>query len=229
MAMIEKSQVQREEIELLLPWYEKGALAPEEMERVERHLAADSELRSQLALIQEEVTETIIANEAAGMPGNAAREKLMQQIAAEAAGAAQRGRSGFSLRQLLSSVIPAGLSTGWAMAAAAAIVVILVQAAALTSFIAIDGAGDGYKVASGEPGDPAQGTFMLVRFNEAANVDDVTNLLGTMEAMIVDGPKPGGVFKLRVSETALPEGERDAILNALREKTDIVAFAAPTR
>ncbi|MGF1620713.1 MAG: hypothetical protein ACFCUR_08875 [Rhodomicrobiaceae bacterium] len=224
--MIEKSQVQREEIELLLPWYEKGALAPEEMERVERQLAADPDLRSQLALIQEEVTETIVANEAAGMPGNAAREKLMQQIAAEAAG---QERSGFSLRQLLSSAIPAGLSTGWAMAAAAAIVVILVQAAALTSFIANDGAGDGYSVASGETGDPAQGTFILIRFNEGANIDDVASLLDTVEATIVDGPKPGGVFRLRVAETALPEGERDAILNALREKTEIVAFVAPTR
>lgn len=226
--MIEKSQVQREEIELLLPWYEKGALAPEDMERVERQLAADPELRSQLALIQEEVSETIIANEAAGMPGNAAREKLMQQIAEEAAAAGQ-GRSGFSLRQLLSSAIPAGLSTGWAMAAAAAIVVILVQAAALTSFIAGDGGEGGYNVASGETGDPAQGTFILIRFKDAANIDDIASLLGTMEATIVDGPKPGGVFKLRVSETVLPEGERDAILNVLREKTEIVAFAAPTR
>jgi hypothetical protein len=228
MAMIEKSQVQREEIELMLPWYEKGALAPDEMERVERQLAADPELRSQLALIQEEVSETIIANEAAGMPGNAAREKLMQQIAAEAASAGQ-GRSGFGLRQFLSSAIPAGLSTGWAMAAAAAIVVILLQAAALTSFIAVDGAGDGYNVASGDDGDPAQGTFMLIRFKEAANIDDIASLLDTMEMTIVDGPKPGSVFKLRVSEMVLPEGERDAILNALREKTEVVAFVASTR
>ncbi len=225
--MIEKSQVRREEIELLLPWYEKGALAPEDMERVERQLAADPELRSQLALIQEEVSETIIANEASGMPGNAARDKLMQQIAAEAA--AGQGRSGFSLRQWLSSAIPAGLSTGWAMAAAAAIVVILVQAAALTSFIAGDGAEGGYNVASGETGDPAQGTFILIRFNEAANIDDIASLLGTIEATIVDGPKPGGVFRLRVSEAVLPEGERDAILNALRDQTEIVAFVAPTR
>ena len=223
--MIEKSQVQREEIELLLPWYEKGALSTEDMERVERHLAADAELRSRLVLIQEEVAETIAANEAAGMPGNAARERLMQQIAAEAANAP---RLGFGLRSLIGNVIPTGLSTGWAMAAAAAVLVILVQAVALTSFIAGDTEQGGYKVASGETAGPAEGTFILVRFHETANIDDVTALLGSLDATIVDGPKPGNVFKLRVSEATLPQGERDAILNALKEKSGIVAFAAPT-
>jgi hypothetical protein len=226
MAMIDQMYNEREEIELLLPWYERGTLTADEMRRVERHLAADPDLRARLELIREEVAETIIGNESLGMPGRGARDRLMERIAAEA-GPLQRRAPG--IRAWLASLLPAGLSPGYAVAAMAAALVIVVQAALLISLVSSDGGDDGYRVASGENATASAGTFVLVRFTETARADEIAGLLQSIKGTIVDGPKPGGVFKLRVSRQVLPEDERDAILDKLRQRPEIVAFVAVTR
>jgi len=224
--MTHQDQTEREDIEFLLPWYEKGTLNAREMERVERRLAEDEELRSRLALIREEVPETIFANEALGMPGNAARDRLFAQIEAEAGPVQSSG----GLRLWLSRLLPAGFSPGVTIAGAVAAVIIIVQAVTLVSLLPGDGQPGGYSVASGEDAaGQAQGTFILVRFNDEATAPEISGLLRDTDATIVDGPKPGGVFKLQVSEKALSQTERDEILAALKQESGIVAFAAPTR
>ena len=55
---------EREEIEMLLPWYVSGRLDADDRARVERHLARDASLRLQLDLIGAERQEAIAANEA---------------------------------------------------------------------------------------------------------------------------------------------------------------------
>jgi anti-sigma factor RsiW len=227
MAMIDHMHDEREEIELLLPWYERGTLNAEDMRRVERHLAADPELRARLELIREEIAETIIGNESLGMPGRAARDRLMERIAAEAGPVQRRAPAG--IKSWLSSLMPDGHSRGFAIAVMAAALVIVVQAALLISLISSDGGDNGYRMASGEDAPASAGTFVLVRFNETARADDIAGLLGSIEATIVDGPKPGGAFKLRIANEALPEDERNAILARLRERSEIVAFVALTR
>lgn len=224
--MIDQMHDEREEIELLLPWYERGTLTADEMRRVERHLAADPELRARLELIREEIAETIIGNESLGMPGRAARDRLMERIAAEA-GPVQRRAPG--VRAWLSGLLPDGFSPGYAIAAMAAALVIVVQAALLISLIASGSGDNGYRTASGEETPASAGTFVLIRFTETARADDIASLLRSIEATIVDGPKPGGAFKLRIANEVLPEAERDAILARLRERPEIVAFVALTR
>ncbi|MEM6498405.1 MAG: hypothetical protein AAF709_16980, partial [Pseudomonadota bacterium] len=59
---------EREEIEMLLPWYESGTLDPADFERVERYLEAHPEMRTQLELVGDERFETTIANEMLGAP-----------------------------------------------------------------------------------------------------------------------------------------------------------------
>jgi len=224
--MIDQMHDEREEIELLLPWYERGTLNADEMRRVERHLAADPELRARLELIREEISETIIGNESLGMPSLGARDRLMERIAAEA-GPLQRRAPG--VKAWLSSLMPDGLSRGFAVAAMAAALVIVVQAALLISLISSDGGDNGYRMASGEDAPASAGTFVLVRFNGTARADDIASFLRSIEGTIVDGPKPGGAFKLRIANEVLPEDERDAILARLRERPEIVAFVALTR
>ena len=224
--MIDQMHDEREEIELLLPWYERGTLTAEDMRRVERHLAADPELRARLELIREEISETIIGNESLGMPSLGARDRLMERIPAEA-GPLQRRAPG--VKAWLSSLMPDGLSRGFAVAAMAAALVIVVQAALLISLISSDGGDNGYRMASGEDAPASAGTFVLVRFNGTARADDIASFLRSIEGTIVDGPKPGGAFKLRIANEVLPEDERDAILARLRERPEIVAFVALTR
>lgn len=220
--MIDDRKKEAEEMELLLPWYEKGTLSPADMSRVEAYLAANPDMTGALALIREEMTETIEANESLGMPRSAARDRLMEAIAAEA----PRGK--VSLSSMLRSLLPQGLSPSFAMGAAAAALVILVQAAAI-GYLAFDGE-RGTRLATGDPAVVAEeGAFALVSFSNEATAAEIAEFLTSMDASIVDGPKNGGVFKIRLTERQISDAERDEILRNLREKSDIVRLVLPFR
>ncbi|MGB0086818.1 MAG: hypothetical protein WBP94_15785 [Rhodomicrobiaceae bacterium] len=222
--MIDMGDHEREAIEFMLPWYEKGTLSAGDMRRVEAYLAAHPELNVRLALVREESEETVAANESLGMPMHSARDRLMAKIAAEG-GAAPAASGGYKARLL--SWLPGNLSAGLTVAAALAALIIVVQAAVLVSLVPGETDGGGYRVASGKAQAVAAGTFVLVRFADGATAGQIAALLESMHGTIVDGPKPGGVFKIRLSSHVLTDEQREAVLNTLRQKTDIVTFAAP--
>jgi hypothetical protein len=224
MAMTDTQSREAQEIEELLPWYEKGTLGSDEMRRVDDYLRAHPEMQFRLTLIREELAETIAANESLGMPGTAARDRLFAAIAAEADTAPPVGAS---LRGWWRSWLPEGMSPGLGLAALAACAVIIVQAAALVVFTFAEPQG-GYRVAAGRETVPAQsGSYLFVRFADDAKAADIAVLLKELNAVVVDGPKPGGVFKLRIADRALDEAEREMTIQKLREKTDIISFVAP--
>ncbi|WP_125461584.1 MULTISPECIES: hypothetical protein [Rhodomicrobium] len=209
---------ERDEIELMLPWYEKGTLSADEMRRVDAYLEAHPEMRTYLVLIREEMEHAVAANEALGMPGTGARDKLAAQIAAEPGGAQQSPR----LMAWLQRWLPDGVSPGLALAAVAAALVIVLQLAALVSQ-------DGdYRVAGGDEQAAPAGTYLLIRFADNAGAADIAALLQSVGGAIVDGPKPGGVYKLRIATRALSPEEREAVMARLRAKTDLVTFLAPS-
>ena len=218
---------EREEIELLLPWYETGQLTAEETQRVEAFLIKDAELRKQLALIREEVDETIAANEGLGLPSHAARDRLMAQVAAEG-GAARKLTGTISgwMKRFSIAGLPAGLSLAGAMAA----IVIVVQAVTLVALLSGDSGNGGARLASSGGETSVQtGTHALVRFQNVANAEDITALFRKTGIMIVDGPKPGGTFRVRISSWTLSEEDRDAFIADLRKHTDLVMSVKPAR
>ena len=83
---------ERNEIEVLLPWYAAGTLGRCDADLVERALARDSELARRYDLLRQELEETIQLNEALGAPSARAMEKLFAAIDAEEAGAPRRRR-----------------------------------------------------------------------------------------------------------------------------------------
>ena len=91
MNMIDE-EPERNEIEVLLPWYAAGTLSRRDADLVERALARDSELTRRYDLVRQELTETIHLNEALGAPSARAMEKLFAAIDAEEAGSARRRR-----------------------------------------------------------------------------------------------------------------------------------------
>jgi hypothetical protein len=224
MAMTDTHSREAQEIEELLPWYEKGTLGPAEMRRVDDFLRTHPEMQFRLSLIREELAETIAANKRLGMPGTAARERLFAAIAAET-GAAPR--TGDSLKAWWRNWLPEGVSPRLGLAAAAACVVIAVQATALIAFTLAQPDG-GYRVASGgEPVQAQSGSYVFIRFTDDAKAAEIMALLKEFNAVVVDGPKPGGVFKVRVGARALNEAEREMTIGKLREKSDIISFVAP--
>ena len=116
------------------------------------------------------------------------------------------------------------------MAAGVACLVILVQATALGVLVlrptgsGEPGAGPG--LASGGPTPVSNGErTALIRFNPNAKAEDINALLRAMNAQIIDGPKPGGGYRVRISNRPLRSEEIDAILRQLRERSDIIDFA----
>jgi hypothetical protein len=225
MAMTERQNRDAQSVKELLPWYAAGTLDPDAMRQVSEYLGAHPEMQFHLDLVREELAETAAANESLGMPGSAARERLFAAIRAEPDATAPARRS--DLKGWWRSLLPDGASPGFAFAAAAACALILVQAAALIA-VTLAPADNGYRVASGADALQAQpGSYVLVRFADDARAAPIAALLKEMNAVVVDGPKPGGVFKIRVSTRALSQAERESVIQKLREKSDMVSFVAP--
>ena len=121
---------EREEIEMLLPWYVGGTLAADDRGRVERYLADHPELRHQLELIREEQHETVTANEALPTPPAGALERLTASLPQGRAGLLERLRQSESwgaIAEFFSAPTPSGVR----IASIAAALLLLVQSLAM--------------------------------------------------------------------------------------------------
>ena len=228
-----------DEVDLLLPWYAAGSLAPGEAKRVEEALARDPALARRLALAREEMDEAIGLAESMPGPSPRARERVFDRIAAiedaRPAGLADLGRaasarvreSGFvgRLLDLVSGLAPRKL----AYAGLAAALLIAAQAGIIGGLLAGRQGGATYGTASG-PGVPGgEGTYALVRFTPGAGMDRVSAVLGDLGASIADGPRAGGFYRVRIATQAVPAAERDRLIARLREAPDVIVFASPTQ
>ena len=212
--MIEDSE--REEIEKLLPWYVTGKLGLSDTSRVERYLAQHPDALSQLQLIGTERQETMRANEAMGWPGSGMSDRLMASLP-RGAPPSRHGR--FAKFGQFFRMHPA-LGTQWAALAMA--LLILVQAAFIAVLLT---RAPTYRLAAGAHGD---GAAALIAFADDAKASDIARFLADFEATIVDGPKPGGVYKIKLRN--LDKSRLgDALVNKLAEHRDIVRIVLPSR
>ena len=72
------------------------------------------------------------------------------------------------------------------------------------------------------------GSYALIGFTPQASAADVTKFLEAHKASIVEGPKPGGLYRIRVSTTALPKNDLAAIVKQMQNDSKIVRFVAAT-
>ena len=222
------NDTEREDIESLLPWYEQGQLDAGDRKRVEDYLAAHPEVEDQISLIAEERGEAVLLNEARGTPGASALDRLMDSIEAEEAAnpslASMKPALKGWMAKLFGMPIPASLQ--WASAAAA--VVIVAQGIALGVLTTSDlPQGPGYETATGPAQQAATGTFAVVQFAQDATAEQINGLLTEMGLSIVDGPKPGGMYRVRLSGKALEDSKRDTILEQLLSHEGLVELAVP--
>jgi hypothetical protein len=68
-----------------------------------------------------------------------------------------------------------------------------------------------------------------VRFNPEASAADITKFFAAHKATLVEGPQPGGVYRIRVATTALPQTELAKIVAQMAEDKAVVAFIVPAR
>jgi len=221
---LSRGDIEREEIEMLLPWYVTGRLDAADLAKMEAYLARHPEVARQLDLARSERDETVAANEALGLPSAAATARLMSSLPAARPGwAAMRALRG-GLQQV-GDLLAAPTANAVRWAALAAAVLIAVQGIAIVSLLN-ERAGT-YQTASG--GQSGDGIALLVTFADDAKATAISQLLTDLDGSIVDGPKAGGVYKIRLRTEDRSTAGREALMRRLAGRRDIVRAVLPSR
>ena len=210
------------EIEELLPWHAAGTLSRRDRERVEAALARDPELARRYALVREELGETILLNETLGAPSARAMEKLFAKIDAEPA---RKPAASLNLGARLADFIASLRPRTLALAGAAAAVAILLQAGFIAGFVLKEHGTGGYETASAPTTNPGVGAFTIVRFAPQASFDDISKFLAANKLQIAAGPTAGGLYKVKVADTALAKDELARVVKKLQQDK-LIGFIA---
>ncbi len=209
-------------IEQLLPWYVTGKLDASERADVENALKRFPELRAQLDLIQAEMAGTVKLNEAMAMPRADATERFMELVQKDVRRPAPAKPAPFKgLLEWLALQL-AG-PPRWAVAVA--VLAIVVQAALIGGLV-VERQGGGFKTAGG--GETLfEGTLVLARFSDGVTLAVLTERLAALDIAIVDGPKAGALFTLRIGPDNMSVAERDRKIAALKANAGFVIFVGP--
>jgi hypothetical protein len=98
---------------------------------------------------------------------------------------------------------------------------ILALAIGIRTTIVVNEPADGFHTAAAL----AENTAIAVRFASSAQMAEITELLTAYRAAIVDGPRPGGFYRLRIADASAAQDElADVATRMAREP--IIEFAA---
>jgi anti-sigma factor RsiW len=229
MAMKKILEQEPSEIEMLLPWHAAGTLNARDAKRVDEALVRDPELARQYAVIREEYTETIGLNESLGAPSARAMTKLFAAIDGEPARKPSMSRNVASrISAFFARLSPRTLA--WSASLGALLV--LLQAGVIGAVLVKNQQQATFQTASLSMDEPITRSLgpeaprALVRFAPDARVADITALLDTYQASIVDAR--GGMFRLQFGTRAMSKDDIAKLMNRLKgEKIVNLAVAAP--
>jgi len=224
MTELTTEEMERAEIEMLLPWYATGRLSRADMAKVESYLARNPQVAHQLDLVRDEQEQTVAANEALGWPSGGALDRLMAGLPGAPAGGTRMTASALFFQHIRDFfTFPTAGGVRWAAAGVAALVA--VQAVAIATLLLGDRGGS-YQVASGQQAG-GETVSALVAFTDEATAKSISRLLSEFRGKIVDGPRPGGVYKIRLRLEDRSQAE--AQLKRLEERRDIVRAVLQSR
>jgi anti-sigma-K factor RskA len=201
-----------QDVEELLPWYVTGRVSREEARGIEAALKTMPDLAGKLAQVQRERDAVARAAEAVEPAPPETLQRLLQQVETTRQWRVPRIESQEAGGWLKGAM---GRSVVWQTAFAAACVAIVALGVRLYS-----------PPTPGEFGvagsmNHLQGTVLLVTFQPAATAGDIAALLSGLNASIVEGPKPGGTYAVRIPGTQ--DSDIDAATTALMSRQDLVA------
>jgi anti-sigma factor RsiW len=225
MTMTNDPAFDRDELEMLLPWYAAGTLSRADAARVNAALAQDEELARRYRMVREELDETVAVNERLGAPSAGSMERLFAQIETERGKRRKVGDFASRIAGLLAAMSPRALA--WSAAAAA--LLILIQAGLLAVlYLGAQPGPQSYQTASfGEAGPRGEGRFALVRFNSTATAAEIARVLVDHKASIVDGPRANGLYRIRLGDGALSQDAAAKIMGRMQEEKGVISLVAP--
>jgi hypothetical protein len=218
------------EIEMLLPWHAAGTLNARDARRVDEALARDPQLARQYAVIREEYAETIHLNETLGAPSARAMQKLFAAIDGEPVRKPSASFNMFAgIAGFFAKLSPRTLAWSASLGALA-----LLLQAGIIGAVLMKNQNAPFQTASLSTNEPltrdlsaAPPARALVRFTPEARIADITALLDSYQASIIDGAR-GGMFRLQFGNRSMSKDEVAALLRKLSsEKIVSLAVAAP--
>lgn len=222
---IENSE--RRAVSELLPWYAAGTLSADDTARVEAALALDATLRDELEIVREDQDAALTLAETSPRPSPRVLDELMRRVEAEPATLAQaaaRARTGFAdwLGARLGLLAPRTL----AYAAGAAALALVIQAGVIgSSFMSAPAR---FETATHPAAAPrAEGTYVLIGFAADATAGDITRLLEEVRGTVVEGPRPGGFYRVRVGGGAMSQADLDRVIGTIRGRGALIRFVGP--
>jgi anti-sigma factor RsiW len=202
----------------LAPFYVAGTLSDDERAEFEAALAGDPALARNVAAARAERAETLALNEALPAPSARAADKLFALLDAEPARKPSLWERLDLGARLAEFFTPRTL--GWA--ASAACLLVAVEAGMLA---APKPEVAHYSTASVVVTPMHAGPHALVGFAPDARAQAIAEMLARTGVQIVEGPRAGGLFRVRLGGPELSEAEAQKKLESLRQETALVRFA----
>ena len=212
-----------DEVQRLLPWYANGTLVGAELQEVERHLAICSQCRDEVERCRDEIAAVRSSAIDAPAPHPAGFARLTARIDEEEA---RRDRPRRWLRALKRALVGSGGSgtLRWALVAQMAVIAILAglllrspEMTVTTDPAAPEAAR--FQTRSAPAAEAASGRLRVV-FTADSTTDAVRQLLLEIQAEVVAGPSPLGVYTL-----ALRSEEPVAVVLEHLRAQPVVRFA----
>jgi anti-sigma-K factor RskA len=220
--MTNEQDIAPTEIEALLPWYAAGTLRRRDRQRVEAALRDNPDLARQAELAREELAETISCNESIDVPTARVMDRLMAGIDEETR-ASRKPASPRVMAGRFATFVAGFTPRTLAIAASVACLAIALQASVLVSLLTRPAAEQSVALNDTVR---SRGTYAMVRFAREASAAEITRFLESNQATLVDGPRPGGVYRVRIAVTKLAREEFTRVVSHMRQDR-VVASAEP--
>lgn len=205
-----------QDVEELLPWYVTGRVSREEARGIEAALKTMPDLADKLAQVQREREAVARASETVEPAPPETLQRLLQQVETTRQWRVPRIEAGGEAGGWLKGAF--GRSAVWQVAFATACVVVVGLGVRLYEFPATPG---DFGTASDISGVGA-GASLLVTFQPTATAAQITDLLAGLNATVVDGPKAGAAYVVRVEA-----GDATHAMNELTAQKDLVLTVLP--
>jgi hypothetical protein len=210
------------EIEHLLPFYATGRLAAPDIQRVERALEDDPFLRERLDLVYGEQAASVQASEALGQPSAGAANRLLALLCAEPSRSTLRAHVLARARHLLARFAPRRYVE------LTAVILLIVQAVVIGAFLLRPQATPlplPWQLVF--PDQIHKGCFAIAALASDATLSELAAQLQAAHAVIVDGPKPRGLYLLRFG-VDLSAAECDRIISVVGSSKNLIRFIMRT-
>jgi anti-sigma factor RsiW len=214
----------RDEVEMMLPFYVTGQLDHAEANEIDEYLKHHPDVARQLDLIRAERESTAAGNAIYASRPARSFDRVAAMIGRTPAQPARSAGWGLDwIRRLFA--MPSSPTLGFVGAAAA--IVILLQAATIGTLVVAQYTGI-FTGASGGNGTVDAGTTVVVRFADDASAAAIADVLSGLGVKIIDGPRGGRLFTVRIGPKTMNESERERLIAALKARSDLIVFVTQT-